>query len=458
MTGYRADVSLACEGPSGTSVRPSLCLCAVAILLIVSTSDVGSSQSTNESLLVAVNQEDFAAAPAEGSEELLARARALVSGQKDCVAAVPIYELIITDYPHSADANEATLGLARCLTLLDRPGDAQELLLGFLENSTGEYTSRALLMLAMDSQDQGDLVGAQRTLQRLVSVTPPESRWREIGERLLREIESELREAPRMLNRHVRASLKAAATTLGQRLLAMLAAVIALIGLSRLYHPAETIMVLRRNWTIPRVTVLFVGVWLFVAVWNVCTDLLVLRMVEDDVISLSTSFTLLRFRAIPAVLAAAIAVLWGERLAAIRFPQGRQLLVALSVVTLSAILLVAVWVTWANLTQGTTSDARDTPVGISVTVVGALYLLAIAVGEECLYRGALYQCCRNSVGTVGASVLTAGVFAAAHAYDAENTAYAFLFGLLAAWQLERFRTLLVPITFHWLMGFVIHVW
>jgi len=261
-----------------------------------------------------------------------------------------------------------------------------------------------------------------------------------------------------MLNPHARASLKAAATTLGQRLVAMLVAVVAVIVLSRLHQPSGTITVLRRSWTIPRVTVLVLGVWLFVAVWNVCTDLLVLRMVESDVMSLPTSFALLRFRGIPAVLAAAIAVLWGERLTAIRLPRGRQLLVALGLVALCIVLLVAVWVAWAHLTHSTWSDAEDTHGGISVTVVGALYLLAIALGEECLYRGALYQCFRNTVGACGASLLTAGVFAAAHAYDAENTAYAFLFGLLAAWQMERFQTLLVPITFHWLMSLVIHAW
>lgn len=75
-------------------------------------------------------------------------------------------------------------------------------------------------------------------------------------------------------------------------------------------------------------------------------------------------------------------------------------------------------------------------------------LFLVPVVEELVFRGYLYRALRLRMGPLAANLLSSSIFAAMHAYTWQGVLSVFWFGVVAAWGVERTRSLVPGVLLH----------
>lgn len=135
-------------------------------------------------------------------------------------------------------------------------------------------------------------------------------------------------------------------------------------------------------------------------------------------------------------------------------PRGAGL-ARLGAVAFATVAVVALAVVLAPELVQASSNGAVPNVFVPIATQGVFVLSLIAVGEELIYRGLLQGALSASIGEVASVLMTSIVFALAHGGGMPRTTIAFVFSLFAGSLMVRYRTLLVPVGFHWLYNVVI---
>ena len=81
-------------------------------------------------------------------------------------------------------------------------------------------------------------------------------------------------------------------------------------------------------------------------------------------------------------------------------------------------------------------------------------LMVVAAGEESIYRVAAYDAFSRHAGRWAGGLMSAVLFAGVHPGTWSALAKVLVFGLLAVWCVEKFRSVLPAAVLHWLVNVI----
>ena len=413
--------------------------------------------------------------------ERMEQASELLAGAGDfhinsCDAAMPIYQEVAAKYPRSFEAGEAKLRRALCLAESDNRASAVAALHDLVIVRPGtEHSVRALLMYASLFEEDGHREIALAYCRRAHADSPQESKWRAIAIGKATLLEKEIQTthswaehlaqsimenliARLQLPPIVDGLLTRNVTVFVLRVLIVIACFVVLAALEVLPSSRRTSIPSPVFCWTPMGAVSLILVLLLVDLMiRVAVHSVGLTAYGTGQLSLSALKTIELADGLIFPVTAAAAVLYSRSAMRLVVPSIREL----RRVVLGVVIVVGAWVSLAIIAALAGGDAFGRSGAewyCPYSAVGAAaYYLVVAVGEEALYRGALYSTFKSRILTTYAVLLSATLFSLVHLFPFADSVLAFVVGGVAARLVERSGRLGGAILFHWLVNVIIYV-
>lgn len=389
--------------------------------------------------------------------------------------ALDVYRGIVSAYPGTLEAADARLSQGSALDRLGREEDALAIYERVWREMAGtEQGVRALSKLGLHYNEREERDRAAVYYRKIVEEYPADWFWTRMARSSLEEqtryIYSPLYDK---LNYRIQHSfvegvlhieslgplgLNPLGVTLATSLTAYFAhlgwlaiCLILLAVFGRLAPPSHEPPLLRRHWTIRRLVIVLLSIWTLTLLLQVVSGSLLFKLP----FSLSTRLDGINEVLVGGVMIAA--VLWRESPRALFAIPRRSLLRTVRILAVSGlavlILMIAVHNLYAWLVQtGRTSEAT---LWVSHGADAASpwwyvipYYLFFALGEECLFRGAVQQAFKGRTATWAAALLSSLLFAQDHMYPVWASVWVFALGAVMVWLVEKTKSLTPPTIVH----------